>query len=81
MNLKAEIKQINTLLKFYFLILKIKRKINKSKVKKSFLLPNEMSLHHILLVMPLYLSILYRGYDIEIFLPIKSIKVLPIYFF
>tara|TARA_Y100000589_G_C27199315_1_gene648707 strand:+ start:137 stop:1651 length:1515 start_codon:yes stop_codon:yes gene_type:complete len=60
---------------------KINDEIDFKNEKNFYLLPNENNLSRILLLVPIYLGILKKGYKIGIYLPLRSINVLPIYLF
>ena len=66
-------------LKLSYITFRIKFKSILKKNKKIVLFPCEGGLDEILSVFPLYLSIYKAGYKIEIYMPIRSVGLIPLY--
>ena len=65
--------------KLFYITFRIKFKFKFKKNKKIVLFPCAGGLDAILSVVPLYLSIYKAGYNIEIYMPIGSLGLIPLY--
>ena len=66
-------------LKLIYIVLRTKLNNNFLKKKKYILFPAETSLDLFLNVLPIYLSVYKAGYEIEIYLSVKELHLIPIY--
>ena len=69
------------ILKLIYLVLRVKLDSKYISKNKYVLFPNEINLNGILAALPLYLAVYRAGYKIAIYVTLRSIHLIPIYFF